>query len=148
MISEAVGKWLDSDTNIPYPVHYGNIPQSTTARPVIVVNPTDKYDHGNTAKQPIPQKLEEFCIRVVGTTFSQLSTPRDLIVAKLELIAKTHTPTTIGAYRAQCIHVRDIETDSVLYSKEINDRRQPGAPEQDFTYCDIHCLASYHKVTP
>ena len=145
MISEAIAKWLDNQVSIVPNVYYGNIPQSISARPVIVVHPTDQYDHGQTAKAVVPQKIESFCIRVVGTTYSHLSSPRDAILALLEAIATNSTPTTIGDYRCQGIIIDDVITSSVIYSKEVNDRRQPGAPEQDFTFCDIMCRASYHR---
>jgi hypothetical protein len=148
MLQEAIAKWLDADANLPYPVHYNNIPQNSTTRPAIVVEPNSMYDHGNTAKLPVPQKLVRFCIRVVAQNMSALSTPRDLLVAKLEAISGSLTPTTIGAFRCQAILVEDIVSDSVIYGKNVDDRRQAGAPEQDFCYCDIFCLGSYHRTIP
>ncbi|CAB4142506.1 hypothetical protein UFOVP448_14 [uncultured Caudovirales phage] len=146
MISEAMAKWLDDQASITIPVYYGNIPQSVSTRPVIVVQPPHSYDHGQTANKTHPQKLEHFCIRIVGSNFTSLAAPRDAVIALLEDIAETHTPTTIGAYRCQGIIMGDITMDSAVYSKEVNDRRQPGSPEQDFSYCDIPCMASYHKA--
>lgn len=146
MISEAVAKWL-ADNLAGTSVYYGNMPQSLTVRPVIVVQGTEQYDHGQTAKKTVTQKIECFCIRIVGSTYSQLITPRDAILALIEPIADNLTPTTIGAYRCQGILIDDIATGSAIYDKNVNDRRQPGAPEQEFTYCDIMCRASYHRNT-
>lgn len=147
MLTEAVAKWLDDDATITCPVYYGHIPQSVTTRPVIVVEPNDSYDHGNTAKLPVPQKLIHFCIRVIGKKQSDLSGIRDAIIAKCEVIANSTTPTTIGAYRCQAILLQDIVSGSVLYDKRVDDRKQPGSPEQEFEYADIHFMASYHKDT-
>lgn len=147
MISEAIAKWLDNQVSIVPNVYYGNIPQDVSTRPVIVVNSTEQYDHGQTAKVVVAQKIESFCIRVVGTTYSHLSSPRDAIITLLEAIATNNTPTIIGAYRCQGILIDDIVSGSAIYDKDVNDRRQPGAPEQEFTYCDIMCRASYHRST-
>lgn len=147
MLTEAITKWLDDDTNIPYPVYYEHIPQNETNRPVIIVEPNDTFDNGNTAKLPVPQKIINFCIRIVGRRHSDISVLRDLVVAKCEVIAGSLTPTIIGPYRCQCILIRDIMSGSITYSQLFNDRKQPGSPEQDFVYADILCTASYHRET-
>jgi len=145
MLTETITKWLDDDVTITCPVYYEHIPQNETIRPVIVVEPNDSYDHGNTAKLPVPQKIIHFCIRVIGRKQSELISVRDAIIAKCEVIADSNTPTTIGAYRCQAILLQDIISGSAIYDKKIDDRKQPGSPEQEFEYTDLLFKASYHK---
>ena len=143
MIEEAMVLWLSNA--LERPVYLGAIPQSVSARPVIVISPPQSFDEGNTAKLTVKQKLTRFCISVHGNTLTDLTSPRDEIRTVLNAIAETRPQTQIGNFRCQSIIIEDIEQGMAAYKESTSDRRQPGANQQDYAYCDIHCFASYHR---
>jgi len=144
MIEEALVNHLTSIVT-PVPVYYSAIPQSVSTRPVVVVEPPSSFDMGNTAVRTVPQKLSRFCIAIYGTTQSSLISPREAIFTFLNGIAAGSSQTQIGPYRCQSIIIEDVEASSIEVKNQVNDRRQPGADQQAFAYCYIHCFASYHR---
>lgn len=149
LLHMAVVPWLKAESQLNSSVggriYLLQIPQQITARPCIVVEGADDYDDGTTANLIHFQKFESFCIRVEGKTATELQTPLNLLLAKLRTPITTLQSVIIGGYRCQSLQVCDIVTGSTLYDKQFDDRRQPGAPEQDFCYAKVAVYASYHE---
>lgn len=143
MIEEAMVAWLNA--LLTTTVYYEFIPQSVTARPVVVVSAPQSFDEGNTAVVTVSQKLSRFVITIHANTMTDISSPREVIRTALNAIAATPGQVQIGQFRCQSIKIEDIREGLAQYTNDVNDRRQPGADQQKYAFCDIFCFASYHR---
>jgi hypothetical protein len=151
MLNFEMVPWLLADSNVATPVsnriYLEQIPQSVTARPCIVVGGMDNYNDGTTGNVVLEQKLVWFRIHVHGENASSLITPVNRLLTKLQSIINGKSQVVIGSFRVQCLQVQNLESGSLITDNQVNDRRMPGAPEQNFHYVCIPVFASYHATT-
>lgn len=144
MLTEAITDWLLDDVLCVWPVFYKNIPQNQTTFPCVVIDPPFTFDNGNTARKTSSQKILSFEIVVRGVLSSTLTPVVNFLNTKFSAIADKSAQEQIGGYRCQCIQVLDIIYEDAIYSSSPNDRKIPGAKEQDYCWARLICRASYH----